>query len=207
MLVRDCMKTRLITVGPDTSLPEAFALLQLHSIRHLPVVEGDRLLGLVSDRNLRLKMVPSHGRGGHSYRFPRGGTVREVMVQDPLTVTPHHPVEDAAILLHDYKVGCLPVVEGDKLVGVITVVDILEIFVDLMGLIQQSTRIDLKLDGRQALSEVLKTVRACDAEVLSVSISQPESGERVYHLRLKTDEASDVAQALERRGYAVIGVY
>jgi acetoin utilization protein AcuB len=207
MLVRDCMKGDLITTTPKTSLMEAFGLLQKHSIRHLPVVENGKLVGLLGDRNLRLAMLPGRGRSGHSYRFPKNVTVGQVMVPDPITVTPFHPVEDAAILLHDYKLGCLPVVEGDRLVGVITVVDMLAIFIELLGLIQESSRVDVRLQPNQSLAQTIKDLRQRDVEVLSVSISKPEAGERVYHLRLKTVDARPVAAALTKRGYTVLGTF
>jgi acetoin utilization protein AcuB len=207
MLVRDCMKSSLVTATPKMSLGEAFALLQEHSIRHLPVVKGGKLVGLLGDRNLRLAMLPGRGRSGHSYRFPKDATVDQVMVPDPITVTPFHPVEDAAILLHDYKLGCLPVVESDRLVGVITVVDILEIFINLLGLIQESSRVDVELGASQSLAQIIKDLRQFDVEVLSVSISKPEAGARVYHLRLGTSDARPMAAALQKRGYKVLGTY
>ncbi|HEX9639181.1 MAG TPA: CBS and ACT domain-containing protein [Acidobacteriota bacterium] len=207
MLVRDCMKSDLITTAAKSPLVDAFATLQKHSIRHLPVVEGDKLVGLLSDRNLRLAMLPGRGRSGHSYRFPKGATVAQVMIPDPITVTPYHPVEDAAILLHDYKLGCLPVVESDRLVGVITVVDILAIFIELLGLIQESSRIDIQLRAGQSLAQMLRDLRQHDVDILSISISKIEAGERVYHLRLQTEDAPGVTAELRKRGYQVLGTY
>ena len=115
MLVRDIMTSPVISIAPDISLQDAYRTMQERGIRHLPVVADARLVGVITDRDLRLAtsaLAPSP--------FPPGGKVSAVMCKTPLTADPFDPVEDAARIMREQKIGCLPVTDDDQLVGIIT---------------------------------------------------------------------------------------
>lgn len=125
--VGDVMKSPVVTVKPDDKLMDLINLSRQLRIRHLPVVDGDRLVGLVSDRNLRestqhlavfslmLELAASLNKA----------IAESIMVREVVTTTPDTPVSEAARLMRDRKIGCLPVVKGGKLVGIVTVSDLL----------------------------------------------------------------------------------
>lgn len=134
MRVADRMKTALILVTPSHSVRTAWKLLREHQIRHLPVVEEEKLVGIITDRDVRL-VFPSALTSGPSERDPHDAleklSVREIMTKQVVTVDPETSVTDAARLLLERRIGCLPVVQGNRLVGIITKTDILTAFVEI----------------------------------------------------------------------------
>ena len=121
LMVRDVMTRGLVTIAPDTSCDEARTLMDVHGIRHLPVVAGGRLVGMVSDRDLR--SAASVG--------PRLEAVR-IMTLDPVTVTTETRVEHAARLMLAARFGSLPVVDGGALAGIVTYTDLLRALVQVI---------------------------------------------------------------------------
>ena len=118
IMVRDVMTRRLVTIGPETPCAEARRLMDEHRIRHLPVMAGGRLIGMVSDRDVR--SVPSGAPG------PVAG---RIMTPDPATVSSDTRIEHAARLMLDARFGSLPVVDAGDLVGIVTYTDLLRAFV------------------------------------------------------------------------------
>ncbi|GIX48527.1 MAG: hypothetical protein KatS3mg131_2738 [Candidatus Tectimicrobiota bacterium] len=130
MRVGDMMQTNVITATPDMSLAQAWRLMRDKRIRHLPVVSGKRLVGIVTDRDLR-EAMPSPAttltRGEIAYQLDTT-PVKTCMTREVVTVTPDTDVVQAARLLLDRKFGCLPVVEHHRLVGIVTEMDFLRAF-------------------------------------------------------------------------------
>src|SRR5690606_20743653 len=119
MLVRSKMTPDVITASPKTSLADALKLTRGNRIRHLPVVQKERLVGLVTDRDLRLAMPPVWAQDTDHAELREAlntRTVDSVMVTDIITTTPATPIEDAARQLYEHRIGCLPVLEGDEMV-------------------------------------------------------------------------------------------
>ena len=109
MLVGRRMRTSLITVMPDATLAHARELLHSHRIRHLPVVDADRLVGIVTDRDIR-QASPSSTAGissDQTVAFLAKIRVEEAMVRHVRTVSPYTPIEEAARLMIAHKIGCL----------------------------------------------------------------------------------------------------
>ena len=133
MTVAEVMVTDLITVGSDVGLKEAVDHMNSAHIRHLPVVRGDRLVGIVSDRDIRLFGMTMVGDTDGDLRFSIGVdvTVREVMQQDPVLIEPDVDVCDALDMMIDDRVGAIPVVdEDDRLLGIVSYVDMLKLLQD-----------------------------------------------------------------------------
>ena len=120
------MATDLFTVGPDDLVDLAASVMDWRHIRHVPVEEDGRLVGLVTHRGL-LRLL------GHGTREKKGVmTVREIMIPDPITVGPTTDTLEAMDVMRTNRVGCLPVVEGDQLVGIVTSYDFLEVSARLL---------------------------------------------------------------------------
>ena len=120
MTVRDVMTTRLVTIGPETPCDKARRLMDEHRIRHLPVAAGGKLVGMVSDRDVR-----SASSG------PSGTLAGQIMTPNPVTVMSDTRIEHAARVMLDARFGSLPVVDGD-LVGIVTYTDLLRAFVRVL---------------------------------------------------------------------------
>jgi len=138
MRVKDLINGPPITIAPDTPVLEARRVMQTRAIRHLLVVEHDRLVGIVTDRDIRLNM-PSPATTLSvwevNYLLARL-TVREVMTTSVIVVEPDRSAQDAATLLVTEKIGALPVVDGERLVGIVTETDFLRAFVERESLVR-----------------------------------------------------------------------
>lgn len=130
MLVRDLMKRDLFTARPDTPVLEARTLMTKERIRHLPVVEGDRLVGIVTDRDIRLSLPSSAASLSVwelNYLLARL-TVGQVMTRLVIAIAPGQDAREAAELMLGHKVGAVPVIDGERLVGIVTETDIVRLF-------------------------------------------------------------------------------
>jgi CBS domain-containing protein len=126
MRVRDLMSSEVVTLGRDETLDIADRIMSLGRIRHMPVLDADGdLCGVVSQRDLfRGALASALGLTKAAQQRLLGVIlVREVMNGDPVTTTPDTPLKEAAAVMLHRKIGCLPVVEGTKLVGILTEAD------------------------------------------------------------------------------------
>ena len=134
MKVRDLMQQSVYTVRPDDMIDRVFFLLHYEKIRHLPVIENKKVVGIVSDRDLYKALGPkSHSQGVQQedgetalYVIPR--KVRSIMRRGVITIGPDEDAAKAATMMAKKKIGALPVTQGDELAGIITATDILLAF-------------------------------------------------------------------------------
>jgi acetoin utilization protein AcuB len=199
MQVKNQMSRKVVTIPPHTSILRAMEVMRENSIRHLPVVNGADFVGLVTEGGLRqaslLSMVDKV-------------SIEDVMIKKPFTISPEASIEEAAKIIHRHKIGGLPVVKGKRLVGILTVVDILESFLQLLGILKSSSRIDLVLGKKpQAFEEVSAIFRDHGAEIISVGMSNHKDREkRIYYFRLGKCQVDPIAGSLKNKGYKVLSV-
>jgi acetoin utilization protein AcuB len=134
MLVRDVMSPAVITVSPEKTLREALVTLQIKHIRQLPVVSDGKLVGIITDRDIK-RATPSVLSGDRADfdRVLDEALVGTLMTREPITVTPDTSLKTAVKLFVEKKVGALPIVDGQKLVGIITQTDALRLFHDTLA--------------------------------------------------------------------------
>ena len=131
MLVKDVMKTQLVTLNADSKLGFANDIMYLGRIRHLPVVKGDTIVGIITQRDLyRASLTSILTNWKENKEFLDSITVSEVMTKNVITICPDATIEEAAQIMIDKKVGGLPVVKDkNRLIGLITETDVLNYFV------------------------------------------------------------------------------
>jgi len=207
-VVEKWMTKDVITVRPQDPIIDAFDLMQEHGIRHLPVLEGKELKGLVTDRDIRLALIPSPLSTSEERVYHLGALTRvdEIMTTDLITVAPTSAIGEATKLMAKYKIGAVPVVEHGKLVGILTETDILHVLIEMLEVIQSSSRIDLVLgDKPGALDEVSNIFQQSHVRVISVGISPNESADgTVYSFRIARTQVEPLVNKLEKAGYRVI---
>ena len=202
MLVGKRMTRNPKTVSPDDPLSLAAGILRQHRFHHLPVVEGGRLVGILSDTDLRnasYTAIPAEGG-------PAGDRpVREAMRTVVWSVTPDDSVEDALLILTREKFGALPVLSGDRLVGIITRADLLNAFVDLLDVNGVCFCVDVTFPRNMArFEELIDTFAGMGVEVRSVLIApQGEIGALNAHLRVATIDGPAVRRALREKGFVI----
>lgn len=127
MKVRDIMVKEVATLDVNDELSLANDIMRLGRIRHLPVVDGPRLVGIISERDLfRSSLAQALGYGSRDTRdMMKKLKIKDVMVPGAITIAPDAELREAVHLMVDHKIGCLPVVDQDRLVGLITETDIL----------------------------------------------------------------------------------
>lgn len=207
MLVRDWMTPNPVSVSPDTPVLDALKLLKERSFRRLPVVEGQNLVGIVTDKDLKDAM-PSKATTLSVWELNyllAKLTVHEVMAKPVITIEAEQPLEDAALLMQEYKVGGLPVMEKGRLVGIITVTDVLKAFTEVLGLRSGGVRITLDLpDVPGALAKAAAAVPP--SNIVSVATVAHEGGKQRMVLRVTGEGTSGVAERLEAAGESVLDV-
>ena len=206
LLVRDSMTQEVVTVAPETTAAEALALCRGNRIRHLPVLEGERLVGVISDRDLRAA-TPALGDPARAEALDRI-RIADEMARDVVTVRPEDPIEDAAMAMYERKIGCLPVVDGEDLVGIVTSSDVLRALVRLVGAHESGSRLEVALPSRSgSLAEVIEVIRGEGVDIVSVLASsehEDEAGERVAVLRVATIYPKQVVESLSTAGYRIL---
>ena len=132
MLVNKIMITKLVTLNVDSKLGFASDIMYLGRIRHLPVVKGKELVGVLSQRDLYKASLTSIVTNWNENKvFLDSVNVSELMAKNVITISPETPIVDAAQIMIDKKIGCLPVVEDKNiLIGLITETDVLQYFVN-----------------------------------------------------------------------------
>jgi len=129
MKVRELMTTDVATIGRNDELTIGDDIMKMKRLRHLPVVEEGRLVGMLTQRDLfhaALSIALNFGEKAQK-EFLKTVVVKEVMTEEVLTIDPGADVKEAARLLIEHKIGCLPVVENGKLVGLVTETDLLRV--------------------------------------------------------------------------------
>lgn len=200
MLVRDIMRSPAVAIAPATTLEDAYATMREKRIRHLPVVEGDALVGVVTDRDLRLATSRLAERP-----FAPGSRVSDVMRGKPLTTTPGDAVEDAARTMRERKIGCLPVMEEGRLVGIVTGLDLLDALMRMTGVDKPTGRLEVRLADHPG--ELARLASALSIRNLNIhSILTVADGPRTIRavLRVGTVDTRFLAAELRREEFEVV---
>ncbi|WP_409174963.1 CBS and ACT domain-containing protein [Brevibacillus fortis] len=206
MRIEEIMRKKIVTIQPSTTIGEALLLLRANRIRHLPVIESDSLVGIVSDRDLR-DALPSRLLTHDDDDTVLHKPVATIMNQQVITAHPLDFIEDAALQLYEHKIGSLPIVEGTRLVGLITESDLFSSLIELFGVNKPSSHIEVEVDDRVGmLAEVSQVFRDAQVNVTSVVVfpgKQPAKKNLVF--RVQTIDPRIVTQLLLEKGFSVIG--
>ena len=204
MFVGSRMTRKVIAVSPGDTIRDASRVLQENRIHHLPVVEGEDLVGVLSSADIQKWVGREQRVEADGTVIRRAGTVEEIMTRDVITVTPEDTIEDALLILHKKRFGALPVVEGRSLVGIITKADILAAFIDTLR-IEGMGAVRIEVILPRDVSHLLRLVRTLEEmriEVRSLVLS-PFRGEFVGFLRIGTIDVAAVKSRLRDAGFKV----
>jgi acetoin utilization protein AcuB len=200
MLIQDIVQRDLGAVTPHAPLAEVLRLLNRRGVRHVPVIENERLVGIISDRDVKAALALSLGPGGDTiYR-----TAGQIMTRDPETIASVCPVEEAARIMVTKRISALPVIEEGRLTGIVTETDLLRLLSHAMGALEPSSRIDVIVPrGESPVSDVISVVEATGTRISSVMTWTMPAGTLDIVIRLATINPYPAVSALEAIGYDV----
>ena len=200
MLISEVMKTNPVTVSADTKLSEAYRLMNEKGIRHLPVTDNNKLVGIVTDRDLRLATSKLA-----EHPFDPETEVKKIMSRPVQSAGPNDPVENATQIMREMKIGCLPVVDEMELVGIVTITDLLDALLKLTGVHQPSGRLDVRLSDKPGELAKLTALLAESRVNIHSILSYPEKDRKLrLVLRVGTIEMKRLAQTICNAGFEVI---
>lgn len=189
MFVKDWMAAPVFTVEPDASISEVVDLMRDKKVKHIPVAVNGVLKGVISDRDIK-QYSPSKGTSLDIYELNyllAKTKAKEIMKTKLLTTSPDIPVEEAAMLLYDNNIGCLPVVDGGKLVGIISDRDMYRILVEITGARRGGVRVSLPVEDRPgSIREVGDIIRSHGFRLQSILSTNERAapGQRYVVLRV-----------------------
>ena len=213
VFMREKIQRNPATIGPEASFYEARNLIHEKGVRHLPVVDKNHMLvGIVTDRDIR-EAAPSDATllsvQELNYLLGKLKVSSFMTPKDKLvTITPDTLIEEAVQLMHDHKIGCLPVVEQGKLYGLFTETDALDHLVDIFGFKQKGTRLTLALEDKPGtMLGILEIFKKHNVNIIStVTPSFMVEGKRIAAIRIRTEEYKDLVTELEKAGYDVLSI-
>jgi acetoin utilization protein AcuB len=195
MFVRDCMTRDPVSVRPESDPLAGMALLKAGGFRHLPVVDADgRLVGIVARSGLESFL----SRAGSPGVIKRQHRVDQVMTREVVRVPPDCPLEEAATLMVEHKIGSLPVVEGEQLVGIITETDIFRQFAAVLGGGTDSLRLTVQVaDTPGQLAQLAGRIAHVNGNISSVVAYAADQPERInFTLRVEGADRERVLEAV-----------
>lgn len=207
MSVRDFMTAKLITVTPQTKIFDAVDLMKKHDIHRLPVIDSERLVGLITEGTIQ-EALPSTATSlsVHEVNYLLNKTVvADVMIKVVKTIDPDAELEDAIYLMRQNKINVLPVLEAGELIGIITNNDIFDAFLKLTGYHQGGTRLQIKIieDKKGVLAAVAKILADHGYSILTIIVDHKREG-TVLEIQLTSKETEKIKRLLTDHGYEVL---
>lgn len=207
LLMRDLMTQNLETLDPEASVSEALKLCREHDVRHVPVLDDGKLLGIISDRDID-GAIPPEGDPEREKKLNEL-KVTDLMSSNVVTAHPQDPIGFAAQEMYERKINALPVMlkeDGkNELVGIVTSTDVMRALVLMTGVHEPGSQIQVQApDKPGVLAEVAEIIHDLEVDILS-ALSSPEkkSGGRTMIFRLTAEDPSTVVQSLQMAGYSV----
>lgn len=207
MFVRSKMITKPFTISPDQTIPDAHEIMTKNGVKRLPVLKDGKLVGVVSREDIAKaspSMATSLSMNELTYLLAKT-KISKVMTKVPLTIRSDALLEEAALMMRDNKIGFLPVVDDDKLVGIITESDILDSFIGLLGFREQGTRLTIEAEDAPGIMAQLASIFSdFGANITHVAVYRGASGKSAVVVGTNALDTSDIETEINDRGWKVI---
>lgn len=210
MYVKNRMTKDPYTIQADAPITEVIELMRIKNLKRIPVLDGERVVGILTDGDIQ-KVSPTKATALSVFEINyllAKTTVRDAMTKKVVTISPEDILEEAAVLMRANRISSLPVVDGAKLVGIITESDIFDAFLDLLGARDIGTRLVIEADDKPGiLSDVANTVSEYGANINHIAAYRREEDRRSdVVIRVNTLDSEPMIQSLEEKGYKVLSV-
>lgn len=204
MYVKQFMTSQVFTVSPEDNVADTMALMREKKINRLPVVKKGKLVGIVTDGDLR-EVSPSPATTLSIFELNylvAKTSIREIAVKNVITCSPETKLEDAALLMRDNGIGALPVLDQGKLVGIITETDILDTFLDIMGFRSPGDRMVIETkDEVGVIEDLASIIKDYDVNITSLAVYHLKNNKVQILVRINGDRVKEVKNDLVEKGY------
>lgn len=210
MLVKDFMTPNPVVVSPETSIQDALKLMKAHGFGRLPVMSRNKLVGILTEADV-MKVSPSPATTLSVYEINyliSKVKVSEAMTKNPVTVSPDDTIEYAVLTMRDHNIGGLPVMDGDKLVGIITESNVFEALIEMLGFRRAGVRITLDVPDRiGVIAHIADLIRQHGVNIISLATyKRPGAELSSLVIRIASDDPFPILSSLEKSGYKVTHV-
>ncbi|SEQ37833.1 acetoin utilization AcuB family protein [Piscibacillus halophilus] len=206
MLVEEIMKKDVITLEPHHTIKQALELLNKYHIRHIPIVnEHHSVVGIISDRDIR-DAAPSTLEKNQNQET-LNHQVSSIMTSPVITVHPLDFIEEIASIFYEHEIACVPVTKDNQIVGIVTEKDLLYTLIQLTGIHEQSSQIEIKVPNKVGmLPEITQIIGERKINISSVFIYpyDQDRTQKIIVLRIQTMNPMPLIDQLKNRGYEVL---
>jgi acetoin utilization protein AcuB len=206
MIVEEIMKTKIVTVTPTVSIADTMRLMESKKIRHIPVIDSSQqLVGIVTLSDIR-DAAPSIFRSNEHLEDLKK-PIDSIMKKDVITGHPLDFVEEIAAVFYEHKIGCLPITNNQKLVGIVTETDLLRTLVELTGAHQPGSQIEIRVPNLAGkLSDITSIIKKRKANISSVLVYPDKKDDqfKILVIRLQTMNPTVLISDLKQSGYDVL---
>lgn len=210
MAVKDFMTAKVIYVSPDTTVAHASDKMKGQELRRLPVIENDRLVGLVTE-NTMADAMPSKATSLSIYEMNyllNKTTIRDIMIRDVITISQNASLEDAVYTMMKHKISVLPVVDNEQLYGIITDRDIFKAFLQVSGYGEEGIRLTILLDDTiGSLETVVSLISEANLNIHRTVVANHKSGKTLVEIQIQGQaDTRSLQKTLEEQGITVASI-
>ncbi len=207
MFVKNKMTANPFTISPDQTIPDAHEIMAQNGVKRLPVMKNGKLVGIVSKEDIT-QASPSKATtlsvGEITYLLAKT-KISQIMSKNPVTVTSSALLEEAALLMRDNNVSFLPVVDDDKLVGIITESDIFDSFIELMGFREMGTRLTIEAeDAPGIMSNLTSIIGNYGANITHVAVYRGSKSKSAVVIGINSLNTTEMEKSIETQGFKII---
>lgn len=196
-----------LTIAPGESVAVAGQTMSRRKVRRLPVVDGGRLVGIVSELDVARAFPPDVNPFSATLESsPEDRKVGDIMTPEPLTAAPHTPVDEAAHVMADRRIGALPVVLNGRLVGIITESDVFRAFVELVGVRGRGARVTFDVSANEDVLSTVAPMAATYGLRVASLLTLHHDGKRLAVVRVAGSRSAGFIDAVWKSGHRVVSV-
>lgn len=207
MFVKSKMTANPFTISPDQTIPDAHEIMAEHGVKRLPVMKNGKLVGIVSKEDITQaspSKATTFSMGEITYLLSKT-KISQIMSKNPITISSNALLEEAALLMRNNNVSFLPVVDDNKLVGIITESDIFDSFIELLGFREPGTRLTVEAkDEPGIMANLTGIIGDFGANINHVAVYRGSSGKSSVVIGINSLNTSEMEKSIENQGYKIL---
>ena len=207
MFVKSKMTANPFTISPDQTIPDAHEIMTENGVKRLPVMKNGKLVGVVSKEDIAQaspSKATTFSMGEITYLLAKT-KISQIMNKNPITVSSDDLLEAAAVLMRDNNVSFLPVIDNNKLVGIITESDIFDSFIELLGFREPGTRLTVEADDAPGImSNLTSIIGNFGANISHVAVYRGSNGKSAVVIGINSLNTADLEKSIEKQGFKIV---